>query len=33
MSAGINNVIIPYKVDTGGDCYIMPLYIHKKNIS
>ena len=30
MSAGINNVIVPYKVDTGTDGNIMPLHIYKK---
>ena len=29
MSAGINNVIVPYKVDTGSDGNIMSLYIYK----
>ena len=30
MPAGIDNVIIPYKVDTGSDGNIMPLHIYKK---
>ena len=30
MSAGINNVIVPYKVDTGSEGNIMPLHICKK---
>ena len=30
MSAGINNVIVPYKVDTGNDGNILPLHIYKK---
>ena len=30
MSAGINNVIVPCKVDTGSDGNIMPLHIYKK---
>ena len=30
MSAGINNIIAPYKVDTGNDGNIMPLQIYKK---
>ena len=29
MSVGINNVIVPYKVDTGSDGNIMPLHIYK----
>ena len=29
MSAGINNIIAPYKVDTGSDGNIMPLHIYK----
>ena len=28
-SAGINNVLVPYKVDTGNDGNIMPLHIYK----
>ena len=30
MSAGQNNVMVPYKVDTGSDGNIMPLHIYKK---
>ena len=30
MSAGINNVIVTYKVDTGSNGNIMPLHIYKK---
>ena len=30
MSAGIINVIVPYKVDTGSDGYIMQLPIYKE---
>ena len=30
ISAGINNLIVPYKVDTGSDGNIMPLHIYKK---
>ena len=30
MSAGINNVIVPYKEDTSSDGDIMPLHIYKK---
>ena len=29
MSAGINNVIVPYKIDTGSDGNIMSLHIYK----
>ena len=29
-SAGINNLMVPYKVDTGSDGNIMPLHIYKK---
>ena len=29
MSTGINNVIVPYKVNRGSDGYIMPLHIYK----
>ena len=29
MSAGISNVIVPYKVGTGSDGNIMPLHIYK----
>ena len=28
-SAGSNNIMVPYKVDTGGNCNIMPLHIYK----
>ena len=28
-SAGINNLIVPYEVDTGRDGNIMPLHIYK----
>ena len=31
MSAGPNNIIVSYKVDTGSDGNIMPLHIYKKN--
>ena len=27
MSTGVNNVIVPYKVDRGSNGNIMPLYI------
>ena len=30
MCVGSNNVIIPYKLDTGSDGNIMPWYIFKK---
>ena len=30
MSAGINNVRVPYKVDTGIYGNIIPLHIYKK---
>ena len=30
MSAGPNNVMVPYKVDMGSDGNIMPLHIYKK---
>ena len=30
MSAGPNNVMVPYKVDTGSDVNIMPLHIYNK---
>ena len=30
MSAAINDVIVPYKVDTGSNSNIMPLDIYKK---
>ena len=30
MSAGINNIIVPYKVDTGSDGNIMSLHIYQK---
>ena len=30
MSAGINNVIVSYKVDTDRDGNMMPLHIYKK---
>ena len=30
MSAGPNNVMVPYKVDMGSDGNIMLLHIHKK---
>ena len=29
MSAGPNNMMVPYKVDIGSDSYIMPLHIYK----
>ena len=29
-SAGLNNIMVLYKVDTGSDGNIMPLLIHKK---
>ena len=29
MSAGISNVIVSYKVDTGSNGNIMPLHIYK----
>ena len=29
MSAGPNNIMVPYKVDTGSDGNIMPLHICK----
>ena len=29
MSAGINNLILPYKLDTVSDGNIMPLHIYK----
>ena len=29
LSAGINNVIVPYKVDNSSDSNIMPLHIYK----
>ena len=29
-SAGPNNIIVPYKVDTGSNGNIMPLHIYKK---
>ena len=28
-SVGPNNAMVPYKVDTGGNCNIMPLHIYK----
>ena len=30
MCVGTNNVIIPYKIDTGSDRNVMPWYIFKK---
>ena len=30
MSAGINNLIVPYEVDTGSNGNIMPLHIYEK---
>ena len=30
MSAGLNNVIVPYKVDIGSNGNIMPLHMYKK---
>ena len=30
MSAGINNVIVPYEVDTCSSGNIMPFHIYKK---
>ena len=30
MSAGINNVIVPRKVNTGSNGNIMPLHIYKR---
>ena len=30
MSAGPNNVMVPYKVDIDSDFNIMPLHIHEK---
>ena len=30
MSASQNNIMVPYKVDTGSDGNIMPLHIFKK---
>ena len=27
-----NNMVIPYKIDTGNDGNIMPWYIFKKNV-
>ena len=30
MSAGPNNVMVPYKVDMGSDGNVMPLHIYKK---
>ena len=30
MSAGPNNIMVPYKADTGNDGNIMPLHIYKK---
>ena len=33
MSAGPNNVIVPYKVDTSSNVNIMPLHIYKKLLS
>ena len=30
MCVGSNNVVIPYKIDTGNDRNIMPWYIFKK---
>ena len=32
MSAGPNNDMVPYKVDTGSNGNIMPLHIYKKNL-
>ena len=31
MSVGINNIKVPYKIDTGNNGNIMPLHIYKKN--
>ena len=30
MCVGNNNMVIPYKIDTGSDINIMPQYIFKK---